>query len=271
MRYFFHIAYYGAGFHGWQRQTDATSVQQTIEEALSRILKSTIQIVGCGRTDTGVHASQYFFHADISEKWNFDLLFRLNQVLPSGISLFEIIPVEEKNHTRYDAIRRTYNYFIHTRKDALLSGFSALYFYPDLDISGMKSAALLLTKYNDYAALCKSPKKHKSTICQVSSAELFTTAKGDRIQFQITSNRFLKGMIRIIIQKLLEVGRGKLSLQEFEQILINNLPVPNIKLAHPEGLYLSKISYPYLDVEPLSPFCDLLKKGMKNENEIKTW
>src|SRR6185369_12831579 len=121
-------------------------------------------IMGCGRTDAQVHASQFFFHTDIKDPWDFDLLFRINKNLPSDIAVFEIIPVEENQHARFDAIARTYDYFIHTYKDPFLSGVSSLYLERNLDLEEMRRAVTLLTQYNDYRAFCKSPAGYKHTI-----------------------------------------------------------------------------------------------------------
>lgn len=250
MRYFVHIAYKGTKYFGWQRQPDKLSVQEVIEDCLSRIFKIPITIYGCGRTDAGVHASQYFFHMDIEKSWNFDLFFRLNRILPDDISLFDIIPVDKARHARYDAIKREYDYFIHTYKDPFLSESSSLYLRKDFNLDQMKKAVSLLPKYNDYRAFCKSPDKNEHTICQVSAASLYINTSGNRIRFNISSNRFLGRMIRIISRKLIEIGDGTLSVEEFENHLISrNIPA-KILPAHPQGLFLSKVSYPFLDLKP---------------------
>jgi tRNA pseudouridine38-40 synthase len=116
LRYFVHIGYKGSNYFGWQRQPDKLSVQEIIEEKLAKIFKKPIIIYGCGRTDAGVHASQYFFHMDMEKSWNFDLFFRLNRILPDDIALFDIIPVDGEPHARFDAIQRSYDFFIHTYK-----------------------------------------------------------------------------------------------------------------------------------------------------------
>jgi len=210
--------------------------------------------MGCGRTDAQVHASQFFFHTDIQYPWDFDLLFRLNKNLPSDIAVFEIIPVEENQHARFDATARTYDYFIHTYKDPFLSGLSALYLEKNLDLESMKDATCLLPKYNDYRPLCKTPANYKHTICHVTSASLSIDAKGDKLRFQISANRFLGRMIRIIVGKLLEIGRKELSVDEFEHYLITKETPKTIEPAYPQGLYLSKVTYPYLDIPPRNEF-----------------
>ena len=265
MRYFFHIGYHGSRYSGWQKHPGSNSVQQILETALSKLLKEPVAIIGCGRTDALVHASQYFFHADIENEWDFDLFFRLNKVLPDDIAVFEIIPMQGAPHARFDAIRRTYDYFIHTYKDPFLSNYSSLYLEPKLDLDSMKAAAALLPRYKDYRGLCKGPDKVDHTLCYVSSAGLFTDKDGDRIRFQITANRFLSKMVRIIVGRLLEIGRGDMSVNEFEHYLINKETPQIIIPAHPHGLYLSKVTYPYLDLPPASTFSSMLKNLVDSE------
>ena len=259
MRYFFHIAYHGTRYSGWQKHPKISSVQQVLETALSRILKTPVPIVGCGRTDAHVHASQYFFHTDINCKWDFDLFFRLNKVLPDDIAVFEIIPMQGQPHARFDAIKRTYDYFIHTYKDPFLSGFSSL--YPDLqvDLDKMKAAVALLPQYSDYRGFCKTPDRNEHTLCYVSSAGLFMNESGDKIRFRITANRFLSKMIRIIAGRLLDIGQGRMSVDEFEHYLIHKETPKIIIPAYPQGLYLSKVTYPYLDLPPRSTFSSSLQ------------
>lgn len=254
MRYFFHIGYNGYNYRGWQRLPNIVSVQSAIESSLSQILKSSVTIVGCGRTDAQVHASQFFFHMDVEKEWDFDLLFRLNKTLPTDIAVFDIIPMKGLPHARFDAIQRTYDYFIHTYKDPFLSTASLLYTDQKLDLGKMKKATSIISDYNDFRAYCKSPDKYEHTICNVTSATLFTDKSGDKIRFQISSNRFLSGMIRIIIGKLLEIGAGDLSVEEFEHHMKTRETPQIIVPAHPWGLYLSKITYPYLDLLPRTAF-----------------
>lgn len=254
MRYFFHIAYQGQYFSGWQKQPGVKSVQEVIEQTLSKIFKTTIAIIGCGRTDAHVHASQFFFHADLEEAFDFDLVFRLNKALPYNIAVFDIIKMEGKPHARFDAVQRKYDYFLHTYKDPFLNTQSSLYQEANLDLYKMKVAVNLLTKYNDYRAFCTHPNKYDHTKCNVMEAGLFVNARGDRFRFNIASNRFLGKMIRIIMGQLLKVGKSELSVEEFESHFID-LQIGNIvSPAHPTGLYLSKVTYPYLDLEPRTEF-----------------
>ena len=221
--------------------------------------------MGCGRTDAQVHASQFFFHLDVDKEWDFDLLFRLNKNLPPDISVFDILPMEDNRHARFDATQRTYDYFIHTYKDPFLSTTSALYLEKNLDLDKMKEATALLPTYDDYRALCKTPNDHKHTVCNVTSATLFTDTRGDKIRFQISANRFLGKMIRIIMGKLLAIGSGELSVEEFEGYLISKETPLTIEPAYPQGLYLSKVTYPYLDIPPRTEFSTIL------QNNVDDW
>ena len=230
-----------------------------METALSRLLKTDISIIGCGRTDAQVHAGQFFFHADIEKEWDFDLFFRLNKVLPDDIAIFEIIPMQGQPHARFDAIQRTYDYFIHSYKDPFLSGFSSLYTGLNPDLDKMKAAVALLPKYNDYRGFCKCPDKIDHTLCYVSSATLFAGQNGDKLRFQISANRFLSKMVRIIVGRLLEIGRGEMSVDEFEHYLIHKKTPKIIIPAYPQGLYLSKVTYPYLDIPPHAAFSTILQ------------
>ena len=254
MKYFFHIAYRGNRYRGWQRQPNVLSVQEVIETAISRILKTPVTIMGCGRTDAQVHATQFFFHLEVEKKWDFDLLFRLNKLLPPDIAVFEIIPATDSQHARFDAMQRTYDYFIHTYKNPFLSESSAFYGEQNLNFDEMKKGAKLFLTHNDFAAFCKSPTKYKHTICHVSSVILFRDAAGEKIRFQISANRFLSSMVRTMVGTLLEIGKGNFNVEELENgIAAQELP-EFITPAYPQGLYLSKVNYRYLDIPARTEF-----------------
>ena len=265
MRYFFHIGYHGTKYSGWQRHPDGANVQQALEYSLAQLFKQPVVIVGCGRTDAQVHASQFFFHCDLEPGWDFDLLFRLNKVLPDDIAVFDIIPMQGLPHARFDAIQRTYDYFIHTYKDPFIGPYSALYM-DKLDADKMKAAAALLPLYKDYRGFCKSPDRNEHTICHISSAAFFTDEKGDRLRFSVSANRFLSKMVRIIVGRLLEIGRGTLTVDEFEQYLIDKKTPPIIIPAYPQGLYLSKVTYPYLDIPTRTAFTNMFPS-----NHLPEW
>ena len=254
MRYFIHIAYNGNNYRGWQRLPGIVSVQEVIETVLSRILKNPVTIVGCGRTDAQVHASQFFFHFDYEGGQHPDLLFLLNKNLPHDIVVFDVIPMEGLPHARLYAIQRSYDYYIHTLQDPFLIGLSSYYPANELDIDKMGEAARLLVNYNDFGCFCKSPLKYEQTICNISESQLFTNSDQTRIRFHISSNRFLTRMIRIIVGKLLEIGYGKLTVREFEHFLNLKQTPETIIPAYAQGLYLSKVTYPYLDLPNRSVF-----------------
>ena len=254
VRYFFHIGFLGQQYRGWQRQSNAGSVQQVIETTLSAMLKEPITAMGCGRTDAQVHASQFFFHVDMKNEWDPALSFPFNKMLPDDIALYEIIPVKDTQHARFDAIQRRYDYFIHTYKDPFLNAQSSWYPEKNLNLDKMKKAVTLLTKYNDFRAFCKSPDLYQHTRCHISSATLFADAKGDRLRFQISADRFLGRMVRLIVGKLLLVGKGELSTDEFENYLITKETPKFFDAAYPQGLFLSKVTYPYLDLPHRTTF-----------------
>lgn len=260
-RYFFHIGFNGAAYRGWQIQAEALNVQGVVEAAISKVLKEDITVMGCGRTDALVHASQFFFHADIVQEWDFDLLFRLNKILPADIAVFEIIKVHPNAHARFDATQRTYDYFIHTYKDPFLEQCSALYLLRNLDRDKMKEAVAMLPLYDDYRSFCTTPAKHRTTICQVSSAGLWTDASGDRIRFQISGNRFLSSMVRIIAGKIIAIGTGEFTVAEFEHALRHQPVQKTIEPAYPQGLFLSSVKYPFLDVLPRTDFAAIQRTG----------
>lgn len=204
-----------------------------------------------------VHASQYYFHFDFYDGWDFDLMFRLNKTLPNDISIFEIIPMDGYPHAQTNAISRTYDYLIHTNKDPHLSELSSLY-PQNIDIKQMHNAVMLIPSHSDFINFCLCPINHRSTHCRVSSARLFVHKTGNMVRFQITSNRFLQGMVRLLVQGLIDVGSGELSLKQFEALL--NTSEPNIKNkpAYPQGLYLSEVKYPFIEKPKESPFFSLL-------------
>ncbi|NOU60605.1 tRNA pseudouridine(38-40) synthase TruA [Marinifilum caeruleilacunae] len=261
-RYFFHIAYKGSEYRGWQKQVNAKSVQETIEEVLSKFLKEKVHCIGCGRTDAGVHASQYYFHIDVSREISQNLLFAFNRMLPPDISIFDFRKVEAKNHAQHSANLRTYNYFIHISKNPYLGDISSLYSL-DLNCEKMQDAANLLVGEQDFRAFCKTPDRHNHTICKMEKVQLYQTIDRQFFRIEFKANRFLKGMIRIIVHQLLEVGQGKLSVEEFKNQLNRMITPKPLVFAYPQGLYLSEIKYPFISNECVSNQCLLL--------DLKEW
>lgn len=261
-RYLFHIAYKGSNYRGWQKQVNATSVQQTIEDVLSRFLKEKVHCIGCGRTDAGVHASQYYFHIDVSNKIDNELFFAINRMLPPDISVVDFRLVDENFHAQHSAIQRTYNYFIHTVKSPYLGDISSLY-STNFDCEKMQCAANFLIGDKDFRAFCKTPDRHNHTFCKLMKVQIYRTEDHQFYRFEFTANRFLKGMIRIIVQQLLEVGQGKLSIDAFKNQFENKIIPQPLVLAYPQGLYLSEIKYPFLEQKNLSNQCIML--------DLKDW
>lgn len=243
-RYFFEIAYNGSSFHGWQRQPNATSVQEVIEDTFSKLHSGKdVPIVGCGRTDAGVHAKKYFFHVDLPEIANIEhLIFKLNRMLPKDIAVFNVHEVNEEYHARFDAKKRTYRYFIHQKKDPFKEGIS-LYFPKELNFESMNSAAKLLLGTQDFGSFSKLHTDVKTNICEVFSAEWLQSE--NETYFEISANRFLRNMVRAIVGTLIDVGMWKLNNHDVLSILASkdrqeaSLSVP----AH--GLYLWDIEYEF--------------------------
>ena len=258
MRYFLHLAYNGFNYRGWQRQITAITVQQALEDCLSRIFKKKITCIGCGRTDAMVHAVQYFAHFDVDEAFDFDLIHRLEKSLPYDIVVFDVLQMKNGNeHARFDAIERRYTYFIHTEKDPFLHSISSYYEYSILNLNSMKEASLLLLKYTDFRAFCLTPDRHNTTLCNITAVQIFTNTNTNRLRFEISANRFLKGMIRIIVGKLLEIGAGKISVADFEDFFLSKQRAKCMNSAYPQGLYLSRIRYPYIDIPIKTEFWNI--------------
>lgn len=258
MKYFFHLAYQGRQYRGWQRQPNVNSVQEEIEKALSKMCGQSITAIGCGRTDAEVNASQYFLHIKTDFEWDFDPVFRLNKMLPADISVFDCVPVNEKAHAQHDATSRTYEYFIHRYKEPFLADWSSLYDWEQFDIDQIKLATALLPQYQNYHAFCKRPELYNNTLCQVSAASFEVDPSGHRMRFRISANRFLHGMVRLIVGNLLEVGKGKQSVAEFESALKAQTPYRFYTAAYPQGLYLARVVYPYLEMENKSVAATML-------------
>ena len=217
MRYFIQLAYNGSPFFGWQIQPNLTTVQGVIENALHLLLREEISVTGCGRTDTGVHAKQFFAHFETEQ--NIDsqnLTDKLNNFLPKEIAIEQIFSVANDMHARFSAISRTYKYYISTSKDAFNFHFS-FRIYQKLNIEKMNQAADLLLHTEDFTSFSKLHTQVNNNICHVSEARWQN--ENAQLVFTITADRFLRNMVRAIVGTLLEVGKGKLTLPEFQQII----------------------------------------------------
>lgn len=243
-RYFIFLQYKGTNYHGWQNQPNAITVQQVLEEKLSVLLREKIETTGCGRTDTGVHAKEFAAHFDtessLPEKTQ-HFIYKINCLLPKDISVYNIEKVLPNAHARFDAISRTYNYYISTSKNPFNTEFA--FFYPwDLDIDLMNKASLLLFEYTDFSSFSKLHTDVKTNNCKILEAQW--QVETDKIVFTITADRFLRNMVRAIVGTLIEVGKRKIDNVQFGCILDSkNRQYAGVSVP-PQGLFLSKIVYP---------------------------
>lgn len=249
MRYFLELAYDGSGFHGWQIQPNASSVQQTLEAALSKLLKTSVAIVGAGRTDTGVNAARMYAHFD-TDKPLCDIkdsfLKSLNSMVGKNIAVYDVIPVDDHAHARFDAVRRTYRYFCHLYKSPFIDRFS-WQAPPYLDFETMNMAAKLLLDVDDFTSFAKLHTDNKTNICKVVNAG-WKRADGsvDRYFFEISADRFLRNMVRAIVGTLVDVGRGKLSVDGFRNIIAEKNRCSAGVSMPPHPLFLWSVEYPYI-------------------------
>lgn len=242
MRYKLALAYNGENYHGWQTQPNAPTVQETLERAFSVVLRQNISITGCGRTDTGVHAEFYVAHFDtydINGKIG-DLIHKMNSFLPKDIAIYNIEPVGDDFNARFSAVKRSYRYWIHTRKDPFLDRSSWLVPYP-IDIEKMNQACKILMQHTDFASFCKAGSDNKTTICHISSAQW--TQDAHRIKFEITADRFLRNMVRAIVGTMVDLGLGKTSLADFENIIKSHKRSSAGQSVPAKGLALVDIRY----------------------------
>lgn len=247
MRYFLEIAYNGRNYAGWQIQPDQTAVQEVIEGVLSRLYNMHLPITGAGRTDAGVHAMQTYAHVDLPIPADESLAYKLNKMLPEDIIIKKVISVPEEAHARFDAISRSYQYFVHLEKDPFLSDRSYHFPYGIPDLSVMEEAIAILMKYHDFAPLSRRNPDVSNTLCYLSEAYWETIQPGKRLVFHITANRFLHNMVRRITGALLLIGTHKLTTTELEDALREVKPMRiNLSLP-PHGLYLTRVTYPYLN------------------------
>lgn len=219
MRYFVTLCYDGTRYHGWQIQPNGDSVQESLQEALSTLLRESVSVTGAGRTDTGVHARMMVAHFD----WEGDpldgrqLAYKLNRLLPYDIAVSKVELVSDDKHARFSATSRMYRYYIHTVKDPFLRAYSCEIHYP-LDFEKMNEAARLLMDYDDFGAFCKSGADVKTTLCNVTNAVWVQTST-TTWYFEIRANRFLRNMVRAVVGTLIEVGRGRLSFEDFKKVI----------------------------------------------------
>lgn len=245
LRYFIKFAYNGKNYFGYQIQPNAISVQETLEKALSLMLKEDITIVGAGRTDSGVHAKEMYAHFDFDTDFdNIKIIKKLNSFLPKDIVIYDVFKVDNEAHARFDATRRTYEYDIHTYKDAFINE-SSWYQHQELDINKMNEACKVLFEYTDFECFSKVNTDVHTFNCKIYEANW--QQNGNHLKFTISADRFLRNMVRAIVGTMINIGIGKVSINDFRSIIESKdrgkagFSVP----AH--GLYLVKVEYPYID------------------------
>lgn len=245
-RYFIQLSYNGTSYHGWQIQDNTPkTIQQQLNEALSTVLNETIETTGCGRTDTGVHAKDYYAHFDAL---NVDLIsakakwvYKINSVLPADIALKNIIKVNNEASSRFDATSRTYEYLITTVKDPFLID-KAYFFSNELNIDLMNKACKCLFDYIDFSCFSKSNTQTFTNNCKIMKAEW--ERRGELIVFTIQADRFLRNMVRAIVGTMMDIGKGKMTLEEFKQVIESKNRSEAGFSVPASGLYLLNITYP---------------------------
>lgn len=243
-RYFLGISYDGTHYNGWQRQSNGHTIQSVIEDALRKLLRQeTVVTIGCGRTDTGVHAQQFFLHFNAENEITDieGIFFRLNMMLPRDIGLSGLWRVHDRAHARFDAIERSYYYDIHTRRNPFLEKFSTFYPWP-IQLDSMNEAAQMLISKRDFSSFCKSGGGQSTGICDIRKAH-WVQLDDHRIRFHITADRFLRNMVRAITGTLIDIGSGKSTPHEIEKILAAGKRSAAGQSMPPQGLHLSMVKY----------------------------
>ena len=242
MRYFVWFSYDGTAYHGWQIQPNGNSVQAELQWALSTLLREEISVTGAGRTDAGVHARQMVAHFDFSEAIDLEqLAYKLNRILPCDIAVDHVELVDDDMHARFSATSRTYHYYIHTKKDPFSRPYSTELHY-ELDFDKMNEAGRILMTYDDFGAFCKSHSDVKTTLCRVTKAEWVQTSVTSWY-FEITANRFLRNMVRAVVGTLIDVGRGRLTLDDFRKVIEGKRRTEAGESMPANALFLENIRY----------------------------
>ena len=245
-RYFLELSYNGKNYHGWQEQENATTVQSVVNQSLAVYFRQVVETVGCGRTDTGVHARKYFAHADFPAEISDGAGFcrHLNGILPADIAIRALFRVPDTAHARFDATSRTYEYHLYAHKDPFLREWACYHPQP-LDTNRMNAFAAVLLQQSDFSSFCKSHSQARTHTCRVTRAA-WSRKTEDRLVFTITADRFLRNMVRAIVGTLVVAGEGKMNKEEFQAVLDGR----DRKLAGASmpahGLYLTEITYPYI-------------------------
>lgn len=247
MRYFLTLSYLGTHYNGWQVQPDAPSIQAAIETALAILLREPVDLTGCGRTDAGVHARYYVAHFDAGSELPPNFIYSLNGLLPKDIAVYRVAEVSPEAHARFDAFERAYEYHITTRKDPFSQ--QTAWFYRQnsrLDPEQMQRAAALLPEYGEFFPFCKTHSGVDSYACVLKRACWEFHPETHRMVFYIAANRFLRGMVRLIVGACLQAGTGQLDIDDIRQALDTQIPLKKSWSVPPEGLFLTDVQYPYV-------------------------
>ena len=245
MRYFVKLAYRGTPFVGWQLQNNGLSVQQCLQETLSKVLKEPVSLTGCGRTDSGVHASEYFAHFD----WHHQILTtplkeRINRILPPEIAIYDIYQVPVDLHARFSATRRTYHYYLTSGRDPFREDLVyAFYHFHKLDREKMQRMADVIRQNENFYSFCKSHSGVEHYMCKIFVSKW--SSVDDNLVYEISANRFLRGMVRLIVGMSIQVGLGKESVDRVSEVLQQQTMFTRRLSAPAHGLYLSKVEYPH--------------------------
>ena len=243
MRYFLEFSYRGTAYHGWQKQNNALGVQQVLEDAFAKVFRMPVELTGSSRTDTGVHAEQQFAHFDLPQAIaDYDLLiYKLNGLIPRDIAVRSVFAVPEETNSRFAATYRKYEYRITRQKSPFLMDLAYL-LRADLDVSLMNEAAALLLVHNDFESFSKIHTNVNNFRCTISEAHWVESP--DMLVFHIQANRFLRGMVRALVGSLLEIGKGKKTVADFEKIILSRNRKEAGAQAPAEGLFLVEVGYP---------------------------
>lgn len=245
-RYFLELSYDGTPFHGWQYQPNAITVQEHLDKALSVFFKQKVESLGCGRTDAGVHATQFYAHVDLTEvdpKRVELAISSLNALLPYQIAVHKMFGVDNEAHARFDATQRSYEYHIHYAKDPFSIDRSWLV-KDKLDVDKMNTAGRILLEYTDFSCFSKSNTQTFTNNCRVTRAEFVQTEKG--LVFHISADRFLRNMVRAIVGTLVQVGRGEIAPEAMHDVIQSKSRSKAGQSVPACGLYLTQIIYPYI-------------------------
>ncbi len=246
-RYFIKLAYNGTRYHGWQIQDNALTVQEVITRAVRLMWMKDFKMIGCGRTDTGVHAQSFIAHFDLEEEKSQEelneLTHRLNRYLPEDIVIYRIFPVASDLHSRYDAISRTYEYHIHTIKDPFLN-HTSWFLHQPLDIDLMNRGGEVIKEYDDFTSFSKANVKRKTNLCTIIECTMGNV--GHQLVFRITANRFLHDMVRAIVGTMINLGQHKITIEDLRLIIESKDRCNAGESVPAKGLFLTRVEYPGL-------------------------